>query len=228
MKKKVLIVDDEEDSTGTLKKNLEGGTLDDIEVLTAPSAEEALATLTREPVSLLVGDIHMPGMSGLDLLPAVKARYPRTDVIIMTAYPSCHVRRDSAGQGSTRFIEKPFDMDELRPTIRLVLDKGPGFRGNVAGVDVRGVRLVDALKLIGLTGMSAAVTVRSGEREGVLFFRKGCLVHALCEEVSGEEALGLILEFDRGTITISTCRKPALQTLSYAPDDLVVESFLAP
>ena len=105
--KRVLVVDDEEDMLWMLQRNLNKG-MSDVEVLAASSGEEALAVLSDKDINLLITDINMPGMNGLDLLIEVNNRYPETGVIIMTAYPSNSFEREAMMGGSLRFVEKPF------------------------------------------------------------------------------------------------------------------------
>ena len=85
--KKILIVDDEEDMIWSLQQNINNELLQ-VEIFTAPSGEEALPILNGNHIDLVLSDIRMPGMSGLDLLLEIKNRFPYTQVIIMTAFPS--------------------------------------------------------------------------------------------------------------------------------------------
>ena len=85
--KKVLIVDDEEDMLWMLQRNLDSG-IPNIETFTAQSGVEALDVLEKTDISLVITDINMPGMSGLELLTEISSRWKDTKVIIMTAYPS--------------------------------------------------------------------------------------------------------------------------------------------
>ena len=78
--KRVLVVDDEEDMLWMLQRNLNKG-MQDVEILAAKSGEEALAVLSDKPAELVITDINMPGMSGLDLLVEINNRFPGTGVI---------------------------------------------------------------------------------------------------------------------------------------------------
>ncbi|MDX2494623.1 MAG: response regulator, partial [Desulfuromusa sp.] len=82
--KRVLVVDDEEDMLWMLQRNLNKG-MQDVEILAAKSGEEALAVLSDQKVNLVITDINMPGISGLDLLVEINNKFPNTGVIIMTA-----------------------------------------------------------------------------------------------------------------------------------------------
>jgi len=118
--KKVLIVDDEEDMIWSLQKNLPNSKLK-VETLTASSGEEALEVLNQTDVDLIVTDIKMPGMSGLDLLSEVNSRYPHLGVIVMTAYSSQEWETEAILRGGYSYIEKPFDINEMRRVINQAL-----------------------------------------------------------------------------------------------------------
>ncbi len=192
--KKVLIVDDEEDMVWTLKRNLKDETLA-IDVVTASSGDEALAILRDTPVDLIVTDIKMPGMSGLDLLVEVKKSYPRTKMIVMTAYPSPEFKRDAAYRGSLHFIEKPFDINDLREVVRQALGEDKGFRGTVSDIE-----LTDIIQINCISRSTVALRVKTVDREGIIFFDGGRIVHAICDGHEGEEALYEILAFEGGTL----------------------------
>jgi len=134
--KKVLIVDDEEDMIWSLQKNLPNSKLQ-VETLTASSGEEALETLTHTPVDLIVTDIKMPGMSGLDLLSEVNSRYPHLGVIVMTAYSSHDCETEAILRGGLSYIEKPFDINEMRKVISQALQgKDDNIHGENTSQDI--------------------------------------------------------------------------------------------
>ncbi len=83
MKRSLLIVDDDPRVRTSLVSAL---TDDDTTVLAAEDAESALAALDKGPIGVVLSDVKMPGMSGLDLLKMLKKRAPDLDVILMTAY----------------------------------------------------------------------------------------------------------------------------------------------
>jgi two-component system response regulator HydG len=101
----VLIVDDEPGILDSLQKVFERESL---RVITAKSGTEALELLRREPVSILLTDLVMPGMSGLDLLKASKSVSPETETILMTAYGTVENAVEAMRQGAYDFVIKPF------------------------------------------------------------------------------------------------------------------------
>lgn len=191
---RVLIVDDEEDMLWMLQRNLSKG-LPNVEVLAAKSGEEALAILSDKSANLIISDINMPGMSGLDLLTEVNNRYPETSVVIMTAYPSNAYENEAMLSGCLRFIEKPFDIKDMRQIVDSVLKRDERFQGTIDGID-----LLDIVQFNGLSGASAALKVTTVEEEGMIFFKSGQVVHAMCGSLTGEEAFFKVLAFQGGTL----------------------------
>lgn len=116
MAKRLLIVDDEETLTFSLYQSFIRSPKD-YEVVTAASGEEALERLSEKPFDLVVTDIFMPGISGIEVLEKIREAYPQTDVIIMTAYGSQEHRENAMNKGAKYYIEKPFDMKEFKSLV---------------------------------------------------------------------------------------------------------------
>lgn len=115
-KKIVLIVDDEEDLTWSISRGL-AKDRDKFEVLSANSGQGALSMLSKHSISVIVTDLRMPGIGGFQLLDEVAARYPNTKVIVMTAYGSIEIKEILQNTKANWYIEKPFEINELRKLI---------------------------------------------------------------------------------------------------------------
>jgi DNA-binding NtrC family response regulator len=110
MGRRVLVVDDEPLKRATLQIELgEHG----YEVEVAGDAETARRLLDSHPVDVVVSDVRMPGMDGLELLSHVKKLHPETDVILMTAYGTIETAVLAIKRGAYDYIPKPFTTDEL-------------------------------------------------------------------------------------------------------------------
>lgn len=216
--KRVLVVDDEEDMLWMLQRNLNKG-MTDVEILAAKSGEEALALLSDRTVNLVITDINMPGMNGLDLLVEINNRFPGTGVIIMTAYPSNAYKNKAMMSGSLRFIEKPFDIKEVRLIVEEVLKEGEGFQGTVDGIS-----LVDIVQFNGLSRATAALKVTTGDREGMIFFKEGAVVHAMCGREIGEEAFFTILGFNGGSLQNIRGVQPPVVSIRKSIEALLFET----
>jgi len=117
-KTKILVVDDEVKICRNVEKIL---AKDDYDVSYASSADEALGKMAKESYSLLISDIIMPGMNGLEFLKLVKNQWPLTKVIMFTAYASTDTAVKAIRLGAVDYIPKPFTPDELRLPVELAL-----------------------------------------------------------------------------------------------------------
>jgi CheY-like chemotaxis protein/predicted regulator of Ras-like GTPase activity (Roadblock/LC7/MglB family) len=102
----------------------------DYQVSIAHSGEEALETLDRSPADLLVTDLRLPGITGLDLIRWVRASSPQTRTILITAYGNDEVEAEARRLEAYRYITKPFDAGDFTQTVqealRDVAISGPG------------------------------------------------------------------------------------------------------
>ncbi len=116
----VLFVDDEGNILKALQRLLRH---DEMNVLCAPRATEALEMLERTAVQVVVTDQRMPEMSGVDLLSKVRERQPEIVRMLLTGYTEMDVAVDAINRGQIyRLITKPWNDDELRATIRQAFD----------------------------------------------------------------------------------------------------------
>ncbi len=118
--KKMLIVDDEETLTYSLYQSFIVANKE-YEVITAASGEEASEKLVETTFDLVITDIKMPGMDGLELLALIKSEYPSTEVIVMTAYGSPEKREEALQKGARFYIEKPFEIKEIKQLVMELL-----------------------------------------------------------------------------------------------------------
>jgi len=105
----VLIVEDEEIVRDSLKDSLK----DSHEVVAVGSAEEALDMVRQRDFDVIVADIRLPGMNGVQLVKEVKATKPYIVMVIITAYPSVELAVDAIKQGAADYLVKPVKIDDL-------------------------------------------------------------------------------------------------------------------
>ena len=119
----ILIVDDEPELCDVLKKVLckEG-----YRVLTATTGEKALALLKKEAIQLLLLDLKMPGMDGLEVLKKIHQGFtkPAPQVVILTAHSSLSSAREAMELGAIDYLTKPFDLDEVKAVVKEALSEG--------------------------------------------------------------------------------------------------------
>ncbi|MGB9700164.1 MAG: response regulator [Thermodesulfobacteriota bacterium] len=116
----ILVVDDEKIIRDGCEKVL---TKEGWEVKTAGSGAEGLQILLEWPCDLLLLDLKMPGLSGLEVLQQVKELYPRMLVVVITGYDTVESAVEAMKAGAYDFISKPFLPDQLRIVVRRALEK---------------------------------------------------------------------------------------------------------
>ena len=119
--KPVLIVDDEKNIRLTLSQSLESL---ELETDTAVNGEEALAKLKEKDYGLVLLDLRMPGMDGMEVLRRLREIRPDIRVIIITAYGTIESAVDAMKLGAVDFIRKPFSPKEIRGLVSQVMDRG--------------------------------------------------------------------------------------------------------
>jgi DNA-binding response OmpR family regulator len=118
MTKKILIVDDEKNIRITLKHCLEN---QDYVIESAVNGEEALHKLQTTNFDLILLDIKMPGLTGMEVLKKIREMGNKVDVIMMTAYGTIERAVEAMKLGAIDFINKPFTPDEIREIVKDVL-----------------------------------------------------------------------------------------------------------
>ncbi|PYS90583.1 MAG: Fis family transcriptional regulator [Acidobacteria bacterium] len=116
----ILIVDDEQSYRQLLNLVFEG---DGHTIRTAMNGREALEILQAEPADVVISDVKMPDMDGIEMLQALRETQPELGVILMTAFASVETAREAFKLGADDFIQKPFDVEELKLIVKKTLEK---------------------------------------------------------------------------------------------------------
>jgi two-component system response regulator HydG len=117
---RVLVVEDDPDIRRILQLFLSER---DFTVTTAESADAAVGALAAAPVDLILSDVRMPGMSGIELLHHIKAHDPDVQLVLMTAYSSVKDAVEAIQAGATDYIEKPIDFRRLERILDVVFER---------------------------------------------------------------------------------------------------------
>ncbi len=125
----ILVIDDEIDMQHLLKRSLEPDL--GCRVETASSGEMALKMLADRQFDLILADIKMPGMDGLELLELIKRETPAITIVMMTAFGSIDVAVDAMKNGAYDFITKPFDHDALVLRLQKALERSALVKENL-------------------------------------------------------------------------------------------------
>ena len=169
---RVLVVDDERSMRELLAivMRREGH-----EVLTAEDGKTAIATLEREPIDLLISDIKMPDMSGVEVLRAAKAIDQDVLAIMVTAFASTQTAVEAMRLGACDYLSKPFDVDELKMKVReklesrtlreenVLLKRALGARHEFSNIIGRSDPMLAVFKLIQTIARTMSTVLVTGE-----------------------------------------------------------------
>ena len=174
MNRSILIVDDDSRIRVSLAEALGDGTT---HVRTAEHAEAALSLLAESPADVVLTDVRMPGMGGLELLSLLRQRSPDTAVILMTAYQDLPTVATAMREGAVDFLVKPLDLHQLRRILDNVFadrraDADPGVATEQTTLETtsligRDSQMVEIFKAIGkVAGTPTNVIIRGESGTG--------------------------------------------------------------
>ncbi len=118
MNKKVLVVDDQAGIRILLNEILQK---EGYEAYSAANGEEALKIVSEKVPDLVILDMKIPGMDGIEILTRIKAKNADIKVMIMTAYGELNMINEAMEIGAVSYFLKPFDINEIRQSIRMEL-----------------------------------------------------------------------------------------------------------
>jgi DNA-binding NtrC family response regulator len=121
---KLLLVDDEEDYVKTMAERME---MRDVGSRVALSGEEALQMVEEDAPDVMVLDLRMPGINGMEVLERVKQEHPHVQVIILTGHGSEREEEEARRLGAFEYLQKPADTSQLLTTVRSAWSKGIQF-----------------------------------------------------------------------------------------------------
>ena len=169
MNRHVLLVDDDAAIRAAISDALRtAGFVVDV----ADSGTAALATVGKSQADVVVTDVRMPDLSGLDVLRELRSRAPDVDVILMTAFDDMPTVVEAMKHGAAEFLVKPLDLDELQRTLDRVFSdralrqrKRPGRGTAVEPGELvgRAPRMIEIYKLVGQAAATRATVLIRGE-----------------------------------------------------------------
>ena len=119
--KTILLVDDDPDVLEVIGETL---STFGYKVIPSPDAETALFIIkNRADIDLVITDLRMPGMDGIELYAKLRKELPSVPVIILTAYGSVETYLQSLSQGVFEYLNKPFQLEELNHVVKSVLQR---------------------------------------------------------------------------------------------------------
>jgi DNA-binding NtrC family response regulator len=136
--RRILVVDDDPGQRSLLDSYLSG---QGFHIVTASSGGQALRTLETGPFDMMISDVRMPGMSGLETLRKARERHPNLPVLLVTAYSDIRDAVNAMRDGAVNYLSKPIDLDELLASVR----KAVGIDESASAGFSEGKRLPDGV-----------------------------------------------------------------------------------
>jgi CheY-like chemotaxis protein len=190
---------------------------------TATNAAQALEHLKAQPVDIVVLDIEMPVMDGIEFLRLLRRTNPGQRVVMLSARLDEASRKTTMELGASLFLEKPSTADGFKglfAALDVLASSAPqsGFRG------VMQVGLQDVVQMECLGRKSSIIAIATENRRGQIFIREGEIIHALFGKLQGEMALYGLLGLSGGEFTVQPFTEPERQTISGQYEFLLMEA----
>lgn len=223
-RKKILFVDDEVELLDLMRQLMTRFAGEAWEVLTAPDVSKAMLLLQQRRVDLIVIDLRMPLVDGLQFLSLLRRKFPNLMKVVLTGEATEEHRAACLNSGAELFLEKPRDEGGWRAVYAMLnelarLQPEEGFRGVL-----RRVGLQDVLQMECLARNSTVLQVRTGGKTGAIYVRDGQIVHAELETRTGEEAFNRLMALAGGEFDLQPWTEPAQVTISGSWEFLLMEA----
>jgi CheY-like chemotaxis protein len=216
---RILLVDDEEALVWSVTNRL-AKLRPDYQVVPMTEGRAALRELEGGHFDLLVTDIRMPTMTGLELIISARRVHRTLPVIVMTAYPTADLRMDAALRGSIEYLEKPFEMGRFVGLVDEALERRKvGFSGAISVQT-----LPDIVQLYALSNATGALHVLRRGVEGRIWFEHGAITHAATGVLTGESAFHTIVLWSGGEFSMAPGETSAERSISAGWTELLMES----
>jgi CheY-like chemotaxis protein len=183
------------------------------EIHSATTADRALAVLQEGPIDLVILDIGMPMVDGIQLLGIITRRYPGLKIAVLTGRPSEANRAACLSGGAELFIEKPVTTEATRVVFNLLHDllswaHREGFSGAL-----RQVGLADVVQMECVGGRSSVLEIRNTDLRGQIFIEAGKITHAAVGNLSGNQAFYKLLCLRGGEFQVKPFAAPPQHTI---------------
>jgi CheY-like chemotaxis protein len=194
------------------------------EIHTASSPDKALAILQQKLIDLVVLDIGMPLLDGIQLLGLIHQRYPNIKKVVLTGESDDRHRAACLTNGAELFLSKPGDEDGWRLIFNLLtsLLRWEDSDDFVSTLSENGLYNVIQLECVG--GNSSLLEVRNQQTAGEIYIERGAIVHASAGKLIGEKAFHQLLSLTDGEFRLVPFRAPPARTVQCQWEALLAEA----
>ncbi len=223
-KHKILLLDDDEQML-ELYQELLRQLPSKPEVHVSNSGARAIALLESEPFTLLITDLRMPKMDGLQVLAIVRRKYPLLRIIVLTGVLDEEYRSRAYAQGVDMFWQKAGSAEEfqlLRDCVESFLDREVNSEGGFRGMQSKS--LVDLIQLECLSQSSAVLHITQGAVSGRIWVQDGEIIDAGAGSFKGEEAFREILSWKSGHFELQPPEPDHPRIIHHSAQGLLLDS----
>ncbi len=220
----ILFVDDEHAFLETISQLFAEWSKQGWKVHIASSADQALELLKTTEVDLVVVDINMPVLDGVQFLRVLHRRFPDLKKAVLTGHATEVKRSECLASGAELFIEKPRSTDGFK-AIFSMLDElitwtpREGFQGML-----RKVGLQDVIQMECLGRNSSVLEINNQQLRGRIYVEDGSIIHAVVGDMTGEPALQKLLALSGGSFQLQPFEAPLQKTIEGPWDFLLMEA----
>ena len=219
---KILLLDDDPDML-VMYKDIMGQMPSRPDIHTAQTGPRAMALLESQPFRLLICDLKMPKMDGLQVLSIVRRKYPQLRTVALTSIPDEQFRSRAYALGVDLFWNKPGTEQEVRMFVEcleslLGRESDAGFRG------VQSKSLVDIIQLECISQSSSVLRITNGPLTGRIWIQDGELIDAEAGELRAEAAFQKILSWRAGGFETFPAEPSRPRTIFKSYNGLLLET----
>ncbi len=180
----------------------------------ATSADRALAILSGSSMDLVVLDVGMPMVDGLQLLGIVNRRYPGLKIAVMTGNATEAKRADALANGAELFIEKPVTPEGIKSVFNMLNDLVSwAYREGFTGA-LRQVGMQELIQMECIGRHSSILEIRNADVRGQIYIEVGAITHASAGPLTGEPAFRKLLSLRGGEFHVKPFKAPPQRTLN--------------
>lgn len=222
--RRVLFVDDDVRFLETIRELMSVLSEGQWEVLAAESASRAFALMHEQVVDLVVIDVQMSVMDGIQMLSLLNRGHPNVQKVVLTGHASEKYRAACLSNGAELFLEKPTNSagwQNLYAVLNELIKFRPeeGFRGVL-----RRVGLQDVIQMECLARSSSVLEVSNAGQSGAIYIDTGQIVHAQLGNVTGEDAFTRLMALTGGHFNLRPFTEPPVRSLTGQWEFLLMEA----
>jgi CheY-like chemotaxis protein len=221
----VLFVDDDPAFLETVAGAFQQFSNQHWRVLTAQRPEQALSQLAAQPVDLIVLDVHMPEVTGIQLLRRLNHDFPAPAKVMFTSGADAATRLAGLENGAALFLEKPHSLEGLESIFATFGEIVKWHRKQMSRGATPRAGLVEVVKIECTAGNSRLIDVTAGDVSGLIYIKSGSILHAEAPGRRGQSAFTFLSAHPEAQFVLKEFAEPPERSVTRQWEFLVMEAF---